>query len=214
MSHLSSRLWQECADKAYAILDHPFVRGIAEATLDPTAFKYYIAQDRLYLQSFARAYSIAAAKSPDWHAFQSFHELAGGVLDELKLHKSYAESWGLEPESVVASATTRRYTDFLLATAWSSDVGTTAAAMTPCMKLYGFLGSEIAERRGIPADPFGEWVKTYAAPSFHDLVSQLEGLVDRYADDSSAVHSCYQYAIECEEAFFSAAMAEAGASGG
>ncbi len=209
MSRLSQELWHECGDKASEILNHPFVRGIAEATLDRQAFRYYIAQDRLYLQSFARAYSIAAGKAPDWGSFQTFHALADGVLEELKLHKNYAESWGIDPESVTASATTRRYTDFLLATAWSSDVGTTASAMTPCMKLYSFLGSRIAETSAIPAQPFGEWVETYASPDFHELVNQLEGLVDRHAEDSATVHACYRYAIDCEEAFFSAAMAEA-----
>ncbi|MGV2391364.1 MAG UNVERIFIED_CONTAM: hypothetical protein LVR29_34420 [Microcystis novacekii LVE1205-3] len=39
---------------------------------------------------------------------------------------------------------TRRYTDFLLATAWMGDIGAIAVAMSPCMRLYAYLGQQLA----------------------------------------------------------------------
>ena len=146
---LSNELWAANQDLAQACLKHPFVQGIGDGTLEQAKFAYYVGQDAFFLEAFARAYSIAAAKAPDWLGFTTFHNLASEALEELRMHSSYASQWGINLDSVEPGATTRRYTDFLLATAWGKDVGLTAAAMSPCMRLYAFLGEQLAHN-GIP----------------------------------------------------------------
>ena len=91
--NLSQRLWQANQDLAQAALHHPFVQGLYDGTLPKTKFAYYVGQDAFFLEAFARAYSVAAAKAPDWEGFLTFHDLAGGVLSELKLHGQYAQTW-------------------------------------------------------------------------------------------------------------------------
>ncbi len=63
---VSSELWQANLDLAQACLKHPFVQGIADGTLERKKFAYYVGQDAFFLEALARAYSIVAAKSPDW----------------------------------------------------------------------------------------------------------------------------------------------------
>ncbi len=58
-------LWQQNGRLAEACLHHPFVRGLADGTLDPEAFRRYIVQDAFFLNAFARAYALAAARSQD-----------------------------------------------------------------------------------------------------------------------------------------------------
>ena len=58
----SSYLWQANQDLSEACLQHPFVRGIADGSLPQNSFAYYVAQDAFFLGTFARAYSIAAAR--------------------------------------------------------------------------------------------------------------------------------------------------------
>jgi thiaminase/transcriptional activator TenA len=87
---ISTDLWESNQDLAQACLEHPFVQGIATGTLDRVKFAYYVGQDAFFLEAFARAYSLAAAKAPDWEGFNTFHSLAGGVLQELRLHEGYA----------------------------------------------------------------------------------------------------------------------------
>ncbi len=96
-SHL---LWQTNTGLAQSCLDHPFVQGIGDGSLSRPRFAWYIGQDAFYLQAFARAYAIAAAKAPDWAGFRELHELAGGVLRELELHQGVATAWGLNLDSV------------------------------------------------------------------------------------------------------------------
>jgi thiaminase (transcriptional activator TenA) len=202
--NLSSELWVENQDLAQACLEHPFVQGIGNGTLKQEKFADYVGQDAFFLEAFARAYSIAAAKAPDWQGFTTFHNLAGGVMEELNLHEGYATQWGVNLRDLEPGFATRRYTDFLLATAWGGDVGLTAAAMSPCMRLYAFLGTSLAVN-GIPNHQYSDWIRTYSSVEFQPLAQQLESLVDNYASNSSVVHSTYRYAMFCEREFFQAA---------
>jgi thiaminase (transcriptional activator TenA) len=201
---ISRKLWEVNQDLAQASLNHPFVQGIADGTLEVEKFAYYVGQDAFFLEAFARAYSIAAAKAPDFTGFTIFHDLAGGVLAELELHKGYAAQWEVDLHLVEPGAATRRYTDFLLATAWGGDAGLTATAMSPCLQLYAFLGEELA-RSGIPNHQYAEWIRTYSSPDFTPLAQALESLVEIYASDTKLVHSTYRYAMLCERDFFQAA---------
>lgn len=201
---VSSELWQENLDLAQACLEHPFVRGIADGTLEREKFACYVGQDAFFLEAFARAYSVGAAKSPDWEGFGMFHDLAAGVLAELRLHADFAASWSVDLRTVQPQPATRRYTDFLLATAWSSDVGLTTVAMLPCMRLYAFLGQQLAAR-GVPDHEYSNWIDTYSAPEFEKLAQQLEALAQRYTSVTPQVHSIYRYAMLCERDFFEAA---------
>lgn len=201
---LSQTLWHANADLAQACLDQPFVQGLADGSLPAARFAWYIGQDAFYLQSFARAYAIAAAKAPDWDGFRELHTLAGGVLQELELHDGVAASWGLTLGQTQADVTTRRYTDFLLATAWGNSTGITVAAMTPCMRLYAFLGQQLAQHPGSP-HAYRSWVDTYSAADFAQLANRLETLLDRYAPDPDMAAEVYRYAMHCEHDFFQAA---------
>lgn len=57
---LPAGLWDE-------FLDHPFVRGMADGTLPKENFIYYIKQDYLYLQHYARSAALAAYKCKRAH---------------------------------------------------------------------------------------------------------------------------------------------------
>lgn len=203
---VSSELWQANKEIARACLEHPFVQGIADGTLERHKFAYYVGQDAFFLEAFGRAYSITAAKAPDWEGFSVFHSLADGVLTELRLHQGYAAAWGVNLHSVEPEPATRRYTDFLLATAWGSDVGLTTAAMSPCMCLYGFLGQQMAQ--GGPDHQYADWIHTYSSPEFRQLAQQLESLTNRYTSATPQVNSIYRYAMLCERDFFQAAWAD------
>jgi len=202
---LSQTLWQDNQDLAEASLQNPFVQGIGDGSLPKEKFAYYVGQDAFFLEAFARAYSIAAAKAPDWESFQTFHTLAEGVLQELNLHQSYAESWNVDIKTVEPGSATRQYTDFLLATAWSQPVGVTAVAMSPCMRLYAYLGQQLLAKSGNPTHQYQDWIATYSSDEFEPLAKQLETIVDQYSADTTLTRSTYRYAMTCERDFFQAA---------
>ncbi len=208
---LSQKLWQANQDLAKASLNNPFVQGISDGSLPADKFAYYVGQDAFFLESFARAYSVCAAKAPTWESFQTFHALAEGVLQELNLHKSYAQSWNVDITSVEPDTATRQYTDFLLSTAWSQPIATTAVAMSPCMRLYAYLGQTLLHKRGtnntnaIDSNPYKDWIETYGSDDFEPLATQLEAIVDEHSEDTQVIRSTYRYAMTCERDFFQAA---------
>ncbi len=206
---LSGDLWKTNHVLAQACLNHPFVQGLADGSLSRDRFAYYVGQDVFFLKAFARAYSIAGAKAHDWEGFCALHAMADGVMEELKLHDKYAEGWGVNVINVEPGAATRRYTDFLLATAWTYDTGITVVAMSPCMRLYAYLGQQLAKQNPSEHQYF-DWIRTYSSRDFEDLAKQLEELADRYASNTQLVRSTYRYAMECERDFFQAAFDSVG----
>jgi thiaminase/transcriptional activator TenA len=199
----SRELWQRNRDLANQCLEHPFVQGIGSGQLSRASFQVYVAQDAYFLEAFARAYALALAKSPDRESIGVFKDLLVGVFEELALHRSYAERWGisLEPEPLAA---TRAYADFLLRIASLGPVGHTAAAMTPCMRLYAWLGQQLAPTLA-PESPYREWVETYSSPDLETLAARLETLLDRYGGEPARMAELYRRAMELELAFFQAA---------
>lgn len=198
-------LWQENAPLAEACLDHPFVRGLADGSLDPDVFRRYVAQDAFFLNAFARAYALCAARSEDTATLSAFCELLNGVLSELQLHAGYAKDLKIDLAGVKPLPAAKAYTDFLLAIAWGGRPGDTIAAMTPCMRLYAYLGTKLATSV-TPGNPYQHWIDTYSSPDFEALVTQVESLLDAMVDDSPAAREAYAYAMQCELNFFAAML--------
>jgi thiaminase (transcriptional activator TenA) len=204
---LSAVLWAANADLALQAVKHRFVRGLADGTLARNAFAGFVVQDAFFLEAFARAYALALARCPDRQGLRDFFELLAGALDELKMHAAYAAGWGIQVGDAVHSQATLAYTDFLLSTAALSGVGESCAAMTPCMRLYAYLGATLLSAgAATPANPYAAWVRTYADPEFEALAASLEGLLDRYACDNPTVRAVYRRAMALEVAFFDAAI--------
>lgn len=205
---LHKTLWQGNQALAEDCLAHPFVRGLGDGSLDPEVFKHYLAQDAFFLQAFFSAYALGAVRAVERReVVQRLHGLMRGVLDELKLHERYAKSLAIDLRNVRPHPATRAYTDFLLRTAWTAEVGEIMAAMTPCMRLYAYLGQELA-REDHSQNPYREWIETYSSDEFEALAAELESLLDQLAEGTHRASLAYRYAMCCELGFFSASLDE------
>ncbi|CEP11989.1 hypothetical protein [Parasitella parasitica] len=151
-------------------IDHPFVRGIADGTLPLESFTYYLKQDYLYLQHYARAASLAAYKSGTMEDIGANAAIVVHIAKESQLHLDYCNRWGItkddvlnSPESVFNSA----YTRFVLDKGTSGDMLDLKAAMAPC--LIGYEGN-----------PYWDWICQYAADDYQQAVitgiAELEAL--------------------------------------
>jgi thiaminase/transcriptional activator TenA len=199
---LARRLWDANRDWAERILAHGFVQGLGDGSLPVECFKSYVAQDAYFLDAFARAYAFCLANGTSRDDLYGFSELIAGVVEELKLHKSFTERLQIDLDRVTPMAATQAYVDFLLGAARRGQLGETIAGMTPCMRLYAFLGQSLARTEVAPA--YADWVKTYADPGFEALAVRLEALLDAHASDNAAVRANYRRAMELEYGFFDA----------
>ena len=201
---LSARLWTDNGDLAAEALAHPFVSRLGDGSLPREVFAGYVAQDAFFLESFARAYALALARSTDTPTLLTLADLLGGVREELGLHASYAARWGIDMAGVVPTSATLAYTEFLLATAATGGLALVFAAMTPCMRLYAWLGASLDASA---AGPYAEWVQTYSDPSSRHWPPDWSAYSTNSDDDSHAVHATYRRAMRLELDFFEAALA-------
>ena len=199
---LAQRLWDINGDLAARIRIHDFVEGLGNGSLPVESFKRYVAQDAYFLEAFARAYAFCLANGSSRDDLYDFSELISGVVEELKLHKSYTERLQIDLSGVTPVAATKFYVEFLLNTARRGRLGETIAAMTPCMRLYAWLGQSLARTNVAPA--YADWVKTYSDPGFEALAVRLESLLEKHASDTPAVRANYRRAMELELGFFAA----------
>lgn len=173
-----------------AQLEHPFVRGMGDGTLDPEIFKRWVFQDYRYLKEFARVFAWAAAKarslsSMAWYA---------GVLEltlntEMALHREYAGRFGITRQKLEDEPmwpTTRAYTDFLVRTAADGDMLELLAALLPCAWGYVELARELA--RGNPPEDqrYADWITQYASEEFAQAAEWLRDEMDRLSEGLSA----------------------------
>src|SRR5687767_14825033 len=92
----TGELWAAMDPMYQAILEHPFVRGLSDGSLDRQAFRFYAVQDALYLREFARALSVTAARAPRDEWIIMFNDHAAGALRvERALHESFFVEFGL-----------------------------------------------------------------------------------------------------------------------
>lgn len=187
MSHLfSDRLWKKVEPIWRAYLEHPFVKGIGEGTLDQEKFKHYMKQDYIYLIEYSRVFAIGSAKANDLETMTIFANLLHGTLNfEMDLHRSYAQKFGITPEELAAtepSATMTSYTSYMLNKAQLGGVENAVAAVLACAWSYNFIGKELAKWPGaLEHEFYGNWVKTYSSPEFTKITEDCIHLINKIA---------------------------------
>ncbi|MDO5732069.1 bifunctional hydroxymethylpyrimidine kinase/phosphomethylpyrimidine kinase [Corynebacterium sphenisci] len=163
--------WAGIAGIRRGIAELPFIRGLAAGDLAEEDFAWYLAQDALYLNGYARALAAAAAKAPT-QAEQMFWARSAhdSIAEEMELHRSFigARAGAAAPEP---SAVTRAYVDHLVATAVNGSYGEAVAAVLPCFWLYQDTGTRLVgnAREG---HPYREWLETYADEGFADATRE------------------------------------------
>jgi thiaminase/transcriptional activator TenA len=189
MTSFSAHLHQLAQPIWQAQHDHPFVRGIAEGTLDAGKFALWLKQDYLFLIDYARTLSLASARAPDPEAARRFQDLADSTLNvEMDLHRSYCAEFGITPDDLERETkllTTQAYTDFILRTAAIGEYHELIAAILPCMWGYSEIGLRLAERPRPSDARYAAWIDMYSSQDFADLAAWCRDVTDRTAADAS-----------------------------
>jgi len=204
-----SELWEE-------LHIHPFIEGLADGTLPPDTFRFYIEQNLQYLVEYARAMALAAGRAGDVDTTRIFsadltnivgveipenRELLARVL-ELGA-RDLKGSEGMAPATVM-------YTGFLVETAATSRPVEVMAAIVPCAWSYG----EIASRRReqiVEHPVYAEWVRFFASPDYAGVVERMqadfEWLVARDDVELERLSFLFTTGVRLERGFWDMAYA-------
>ncbi|WP_269610745.1 TenA family protein [Prochlorococcus marinus] len=201
---ITQKLWERNYNLASLSLNTKFVQGIKNGDLPKTKFQEYLAQDYFFLESFARAYGLAVSKSRNKKIIKTLSVLLSGVSEELILHETYAKEWDIDLTTNLIGPATKKYTDFLEEVSLNLSLIEIMSAMTPCMRLYSWLGKKLLNM--ISDNPYKEWILTYSDKSFDNLAKSLENLIDEYDEsyDIEQVNFLYKRSMELELDFFNA----------
>ncbi len=172
-----------------AQLQHPFVKGLGDGSLELAKFKRWVVQDYLYLKEFARIFAWAVAKSDRLESMSWYAKVLDLTLNtEMALHRSYAERFGIsaaELESAPMWPTTRAYTDFLVRVSADGDMADLLAALLPCAWGYVYLARELV-KLGIPQESrYADWIGQYASEEFAQAAEWLKAELNRVAQPLS-----------------------------
>jgi thiaminase (transcriptional activator TenA) len=185
------RLKAATAAEWRAYTEHPFTEGLADGSLSEAAFRRYLVQDYLFLIEFARAYALAAYKSP---TLDDMREAAGGIsaiLDvEMKLHVKLCAGWGLSAtdlEKAQPATEMLAYTRYVLDAGMRGDLLALKVALAPCVIGYAEIATRLAAHPNAQSatNPYRVWIAEYAGAPYQEVAARsrthMEALAERYA---------------------------------
>ncbi len=170
-------IWQK-------IFGNPFLRELQQGILPVEKFRYYLAQDYLYLEGFARAVALALAKAPD---SRNLELLSRRVITpvERPLHQRLLSLVGLSIEDIEKrghTPTNLAYINHMIKAASLGGLGQTAAALLPCPWSYHEIGS-LLEPAEHPV--YSLWASPYMEGLLEESTNAWRAFLDQEAAQAS-----------------------------
>lgn len=169
--------------------NHPFVKGIADGSLDKNKFKHYIIQDTLYLKDYARAFLIGAAKANDMETM-SFLATSGCnmVNSQDDVNKRYMRKMELTLEEIYntpLSLDNLSYVSYMTQVAYDGGSAEALAAVMPCALSYEAIAKHMIENnpKCIEDSFYGDFISNYARQSFHENNERMVLLINNLSKD-------------------------------
>jgi len=173
-----------------AILRHPFLRELQLGTLPMDTFRFYLAQDWLYIQERIGEWAILAGRCPDPDVRGSLVEILDQVarLEPAAFHLKHAAALGLDFERITweMNSANWAYTTHELAAVYGGGTAEGLAALLPCPLVYQFVGEQLMQSV-LPENPiYADWIAFYGSGLGDPRREILLGLYDRLSADADA----------------------------
>lgn len=184
---------EDAVEKAKVFInEHPFVKGIEEGTLDRVKFRYYIIQDYLYLEEYAKVFAIGVAKAKSIEIAQLFSKYIAVMNGELNVHNGYMGLFQVSEEEVRKTARSLdnlSYTSYMIRVAYEKGEAEILAAILSCAYSYEVIAkNRVKNNQGSGDDEFyGAWIKGYASDEYEAgnviLLDTLNRLTQNYTEE-------------------------------
>ncbi len=185
----ADRLLNAAAEIWEVYNEHPFVKGIQDGTLDKEKFRFYIIQDYLYLEDYAKTFAVGVAKAKSIEIAKLFSKYIDVMNGELNIHSGYMGKFGVTQEEVDAtprSLDNLSYTSYMLRVAYEEGEAEILAAILSCAYSYEVIARKIIQNNPASVnDPFyGPWIQGYASEEYAEenvvLLETLNRLTENY----------------------------------
>ena len=156
-------------------LPHPFIAGVADATLPRPVFLRWVAQDYRFVSDGLRFLGLLLAKAPPARR-DLLAQAIGAWNAELALFRAQAQAAGVDLEAP-PTFITRTYGDFLLAVALQESFETAWAVLYGVERAYHDAW-RWARERAAADNPYREWIENWGSDAFGAFVAALAGTLD------------------------------------
>jgi len=170
---------------------HPFVLGIQGGTLDKEKFRYYMIQDYLYLEDYAKTFAIGVAKAKSLKTANLFAKYINVMNGELNVHKGYLARLKVTQEEIDYASRALdnlSYTSYMLRVAYEEGEAEIFAAILACAYSYEFIAKEMVKRNpyAVNDEFYGDWVKEYTSDGYAAenavLLETVNSLTQNYTE--------------------------------
>ena len=178
---LSAEAWRASSDIYDKIIKHPFNQELMQGTLSQDKFAYYIEQDSLYLQDFARCHALIASRI-SLEYVRTFLKYADDtfIAEQEVVHQFFKKTFGFKATGLITPATLS-YTSYLLSVSAMESVEVAVAAILPCFWVYREVGLFIAKKTS-EKNPYERWIETYSSKDFGDSATEAIRIFDCLAE--------------------------------
>ena len=164
---------------------------MADGTLPPEKFRYYMLQDYLYLKDYVKIFAAIIQKADDFEQIRFLSgELADTIGETLRTHLPYMKRLGISEEEIRSARPhmdNSAYTHYMLWEAQAGDVLTGLVALLNCSWSYAYVAEKIIEHYpgALHDEHYGSWFAGYVSESYRktnqtliDWIDALSGSID------------------------------------
>ena len=175
--------------KAYN--EHPFVIGIQNGTLDKDKFRYYMIQDYLYLEDYAKTFAVGVAKAKSLRIANLFAKYISVMNGELNVHEGYLARLGVtqeEIDSTPRALDNLSYTSYMLRVAYEEGEAEILAAILACAYSYEVIAKNMVKNNpeSIRHKFYGDWIGGYTSDEYAEensiLLEEMNRLTENYTE--------------------------------
>lgn len=170
---------------------HPFVKGIEDGTLDKEKFRFYIIQDYLYLEDYAKTFAVGVAKAKSLRTANLFAKYISVMNGELDVHKGYMALLGVTQEEIDSarrSLDNLSYTSYMLRVAYEEGEAEILAAILSCAYSYEIIAENIVKNNpaSVNDEFYGDWIKGYTSEEYAAentiLLEEMDRVSENYTE--------------------------------
>lgn len=178
----SQEIWQKSSKIYIEILNHVFIKELANGTLNIEKFNRYLAQDEVYVGNYGRQMFEFAELIENVEQKKLFVAFAqSGIDSEKAMHALLISRFGIDV-AVKSSIVTSQYNSHTQTAIQTKSKEIALAALLPCAWVYNEVGTHILQIAKIDNNPYKEWILEYGNEDFTAGVNSLLLLVDEWAE--------------------------------
>ncbi|MDQ0223377.1 thiaminase II [Streptococcus moroccensis] len=177
----ANRYWEES-------FHHPFIKELQAGTLSSEIFRYYLLQDRYYLEHFSKIYQIIAERTDNPVIKELMAENSRHLAEgEAMIREAFFKDLGITDEEVAETPiapTADHYVAHMYRQLAEGSLAVACASLLPCPWLYHEIGL-LLKPEGSPVPIYQQFIDTYAGEDSKENIAYECQVLDQLYEKAS-----------------------------